>query len=74
MDSSQTLSIVQRFQLDRLQKVLERRTLAQNPTAKRLIDSGIASLYLSCIDAGVGERARLLIDSYRRSTIPVRQR
>jgi len=70
MDRGEHLDQIQEFQLRRLEHALAKRAYAVTPRSLLLIDSGIASLYLSCIDAGIGEEARSLIDSYRRGLVP----
>lgn len=57
---------LQTFQLGRLNHALAQRDNAASDRARRLVDLCIASLYVSCIDAGVGAQARVLIDTYRK--------
>lgn len=57
---------LQTFQLGRLNHALAQRDYANSERMLYLIDGCIASLYMSCIDAGVGEQARVLIDTYRK--------
>ena len=59
---------LQTFQLGRLNHVLAQRDRVSDLVGRRLADACIASLYLSCIEAGVGPQARVLIDTYRRPT------
>lgn len=64
--AGRNVTALQEFQLERLRYALHQRPMVTSPLAIRLIDTAIASLYLSCIDAGVGEQARSMIDAYRR--------
>ncbi|HVC32430.1 MAG TPA: hypothetical protein VNL16_02860 [Chloroflexota bacterium] len=57
---------LQTFQLGRLNHALAQRDHVVNPRARHLIDLSIASLYVSCMDVGVGAQARVLIDTYRK--------
>lgn len=57
---------LQSFQLGRLHHALAQRDYATSKQIRFLVDTCIASLYMSCIDAGVGEQARILIETYRR--------
>lgn len=57
---------LQTFQLGRLNHALAHRDHVVGEPALRLVDTCIASLYVSCIDAGVGAQARVLIDTYRK--------
>lgn len=66
MGHLESLYRLQTFQLGRLNHVLAQRDRAASQRALRLVDRCVASLYTSCIDAGVGAQARVLIDTYRR--------
>ncbi len=66
MGHLESLYRLQTFQLGRLNHVLAQRDRVAGQRALRLIDRAIASLYVSCVDAGVGPQARVLIDTYRR--------
>lgn len=66
MDYLDNVYRLQTFQLGRLHHALAQRDYATSKQIRFLVDSCIASLYISCIDAGVGEQARVLIDTYRK--------
>lgn len=61
-----------RFQLGRLEFALGRAASPVGGIHRGLLDRCILSLYEDCIDAGVGEEARRLIDRYRTSRRRVR--
>ena len=71
VDRLDSLYRLQTFQLGRLNHALAQRDRAETPLAKRLADACVAHLYISCVDAGVGPQARVLIDTYQKPTTPV---
>lgn len=63
---------LQTFQLGRLNHALAQRSRATSPLTRRLVDVCVAHLYQSCVEAGVGPQARVLIDTYQKPTSPAR--
>lgn len=61
-----------RFQISRLEFALARATSPVGQVHRGLLDRCILSLYEDCIDAGVDDAARLLIERYRTSHRRVR--
>jgi hypothetical protein len=66
MSELDSLYRLQTFQLGRLHHALAQRDHVTSRRTVDLCDRCIASLYISCVDAGVGAQARLLIDTYRK--------
>lgn len=58
------------FFLGRLASLVARQMSAASPTERKVLGEAIFSIYLDCLDLGLGEQAQALVEPLRTSAAP----